>query len=244
MLRLSIPTIVAIVAAWSALSLGNWQTRRGDEKAELKVQIEQGKALPAISISEVSAVTHDKRRVKLTGVLLSDKTIFIDNRTHKGKAGFHVLTPLKIGEAVVLINRGWIARDVADRTKLPQLNVIDQTVSIVGLSQAELVQSYELARADKPKQDDRLWQSASIAEFAQWSSLTLKPFVVRQTEAPVNITGVEISDGLVRDWAALNTDVDKHRGYAVQWYSLSALSVVLWVWFVLVKRLIKKSKVA
>jgi surfeit locus 1 family protein len=240
MLRLVVPTVAALAVALSALTLGNWQTRRGNEKEQLKAQIEQAKALPPIAADEVSALTHDKRRVQLKGVLLEDKTIYIDNRTHKGQAGFHVVTPLKIENSIVLILRGWIVRDIADRSKLPVRKVTTEPVSLIGLSQADLIKSYELGKAAKPKPDDRLWQSATIDEFAQWSGFSLSPFVVRQTEELKGAGGIAIADGLVRDWAAFNTDVDKHRGYAVQWYSLSALSVVMWVWFVVVRRLIKK----
>jgi surfeit locus 1 family protein len=240
MLRLVIPTVAALTVALSGLMLGSWQSRRGDEKEQLKAQIEQSKALPPLAANEVSVSTHDKRRVQLTGVLFEDKTIYIDNRTHKGQAGFHVLTPLKIGSSTVLILRGWIARDVADRTKLPPRKTIAEPVSLIGLSQADLIKSYELGKAVKPRPEDKLWQSATIDEISQWSGLSLSPFVVRQTEGLKTATGVAIEDGLVRDWAAFNTDVDKHRGYAVQWYSLSALSVALWVWFVVVRRLMKK----
>jgi surfeit locus 1 family protein len=240
MLRLVIPTVAALTVALSGLMLGNWQSRRGDEKEQLKAQIEQAKALPPIAAKDVSALTHDKRRVQLTGALLEDKTIYIDNRTHKGQAGFHVLTPLKIDDSIVLILRGWIVRDVADRTKLPQRKTIAEPVSLIGLSQADLIKSYELGKAVKPRPEDKLWQSATIDEISQWSGLSLSSFVVRQTEGLKTATGVAIEDGLVRDWAAFNTDVDKHRGYAVQWYGLSALSVALWVWFVVVRRLIKK----
>jgi surfeit locus 1 family protein len=240
MLRLVLPTVAALVVTLSALMLGNWQTRRGDEKESLKAQIEQAKALPPIAANEVSVSTHDKRRVQLNGVFLEDKTIYIDNRTHKGQAGFHVVTPLKIENSTVLVIRGWIARDIADRTKLPQRKTTVETVSIVGLSQADLIKSYELGKASKPGPHEKLWQSATIDEIAQWSGLGLASFVVRQTETLKSRAGVEVVDGLIRDWAAFNTDVDKHRGYAVQWYSLSGLSVALWVWFVLLRRLIKK----
>lgn len=240
MLRLVIPTVAALAVTLSALTLGNWQTRRGDDKERLKVQIEQAKALPPIGVTEVSAATHDKRRVRLTGVLLEDKTIYIDNRTHKGQAGFHVVTPLKIENSTVLVLRGWIVRDVADRTKLPQRKAIVEPVSLVGLSQADFIKSYELGKAAKPGAEDKLWQSATIDDVAKWSGLSLGPFIVRQTEELKSAAGVPMADGLVRDWVAFNTDVDKHRGYAVQWYSLSGLSVALWVWFVVVRRLIKK----
>ncbi len=246
MLRLLLPSIAAFLIALVAITLGNWQTRRGDEKVVLKAQIEQGQAMPPIEASEVISKTHANRRVQIEGQWREDKTIFIDNRTHKGIAGFHVLTPLKIASGKhVLVLRGWVARDLKDRTKLPQLRSIagtsispgTSTSKVVGLSQPDVPQSYELGKPWVPDAKDFLWQNASREIYSNWSNLALEGFVLRQTES---LTGFD--DGLVREWAAFNVDEDKHRGYALQWYSLGALSGVLWVWFVLIKKILKKKK--
>jgi surfeit locus 1 family protein len=250
MLRLLLPSIAAFLIALVAITLGNWQTRRGDEKVVLKSQIERGQAMPPIGASEVTTKTHANRRVQIEGEWREDKTIFIDNRTHKGIAGFHVLTPLKMASGKhVLVLRGWVARDLKDRTKLPQLRSLSgtstrpgtrpgtSTSQVVGLSQPDVPQSYELGKPWVPGAKDFLWQNASREIYSTWSGLALEGFVLRQTES---LTGFD--DGLVREWAAFNVDEDKHRGYAVQWYSLGALSGVLWVWFVLIKKILKKKK--
>ena len=39
------------------------------------------------------------------------------------------------------------------------------------------------------------------------------------------------SDGLQRDWPEIGSGVDKHYGYAFQWFGLSALIATLYVWF-------------
>jgi surfeit locus 1 family protein len=39
------------------------------------------------------------------------------------------------------------------------------------------------------------------------------------------------SEGLLREWPAINLGVEKHYGYAVQWFALTALIVGLFVWF-------------
>jgi surfeit locus 1 family protein len=237
MLRLLLPSVATLLIALVAITLGNWQSRRGDEKVLLKAQITNGQALPPIGPSEVTAQTHASRRVQIEGQWLADKTVFIDNRTHKGIAGFHVLTPLKMqGVKPVLVLRGWIARDLKDRTTLPVLRAINGVVKVIGLSQPDLPQSYELGKPWLPGATDYLWQNASREIYSTWSGLPIEGFVLRQTEASVGF-----DDGLVREWAAFNVDEDKHRGYAVQWYSLAALSVLLWVWFVLIKKIIKKN---
>jgi surfeit locus 1 family protein len=41
--------------------------------------------------------------------------------------------------------------------------------------------------------------------------------------------------GLVRDWPVVATGVEKHHGYAFQWFGLSALIALLYVWFQIVQ---------
>ena len=47
----------------------------------------------------------------------------------------------------------------------------------------------------------------------------LAPFFVEQRSA--------LDDGLLRDWPRPDSGVEKHEAYALQWYSLAALAVVL-----------------
>jgi surfeit locus 1 family protein len=39
------------------------------------------------------------------------------------------------------------------------------------------------------------------------------------------------SEGLLREWPVIASGVDKHYGYAFQWFALSALIAGLFVWF-------------
>ncbi len=39
------------------------------------------------------------------------------------------------------------------------------------------------------------------------------------------------SEGLQRDWTAPSLGIERHYGYAFQWFSLSALIAILYVWF-------------
>jgi surfeit locus 1 family protein len=45
---------------------------------------------------------------------------------------------------------------------------------------------------------------------------------------------------LQRDWPKANTGVEKHYGYAFQWFGLAALIAILYVWFQIVRRFIPK----
>ena len=52
--------------------------------------------------------------------------------------------------------------------------------------------------------------------------LPMQPVLVRQT--------VELDDGLARDWVQPASGVDRHHGYAVQWYAIAAVTAGLWLW--------------
>ena len=67
-----------------------------------------------------------------------------------------------------------------------------------------------------------------MAAFAQETGLSLLPVSVQQV-------GV-LADGLQRDWPQPATGVDKHYGYATQWFGLSGLIAILYVWFQIVKK--------
>jgi surfeit locus 1 family protein len=53
---------------------------------------------------------------------------------------------------------------------------------------------------------------------------------VLQTDPP--------AEGLSRDWPSVNLGVDKHYGYAFQWFALGGLIALLYGWFQIVKRFI------
>jgi surfeit locus 1 family protein len=45
------------------------------------------------------------------------------------------------------------------------------------------------------------------------------------------------SDGLLRNWPLIASGVDKHHGYAFQWFGLCALILILYVWFQIISPL-------
>jgi surfeit locus 1 family protein len=225
-----VPTLAAIVVFALTLSLGNWQMRRAAEKEQLQAQRDAAMAAPPIGVgaAPVPAAQVDGRRIEVVGTLSAPHTVYLDNRTRRGIAGFHVFTPLRIesatgGERWVLVMRGWVERDIAERTRLPDVPTPTDPVRIVGLAQATLPQALSLGPIPVPGPADRLWSLLSLDRYAEWSGLALQPFVLRQTS--------ELTDGLARDWVQPGGGVDTHRGYAFQWYALAGATLALWLWF-------------
>jgi cytochrome oxidase assembly protein ShyY1 len=150
-------------------------------------------------------------------------SVYLDNRMRQGVAGFDLVTPLAIGDTLplVLVDRGWIARDMQDRTRMPAAPVAGEVV-IEGLAVSRMPRLLELGGTQERRLPG-IWQNLEFETFEQVHGRRVARFVVQQTS--------ETPDGLVRDRARPATGVEKHRGYALQWYSLAALIAVLSAWF-------------
>ena len=229
-----LPTLLAVAVVAAAVSLGQWQLRRADEKREMQARIDAAARAAPISVAPapVDPATLDGRRVVVRGRWVPERTVFIDNRTYKGVAGFHVVTPVKIADSElhVLVMRGWVARDPANRLRLPAVPAAQGTVEIEGLAQARIAQVLELRAAPAPGAGERIWQNLDYARFEQWSGLRLEPVVIRQSQDATD------ADGLVRDWPTGGADVDKHLGYAFQWFLLAAVTTGLWTYYFFFRR--------
>ena len=114
--------VAAAIGMAAAISLGNWQTRRGDEKVALQAQADAAERAAPLQIEatrgSIESVARSlPRRVRVTGVFDPTGTVLLDNRMLGAVAGYQVITPLIIGEGLpaVLIDRGWKARGADQR---------------------------------------------------------------------------------------------------------------------------------
>ncbi|WP_367068737.1 SURF1 family protein [Oryzisolibacter sp. LB2S] len=235
-LRFWLVTLAALAAAVTTGMLGAWQLSRAAEKQAMQADIDARAQMPALGNGDLlqlqpgdlGAVLH--RKVVLQGQWLPDAMVYLDNRQMQGKPGFWVLAPLRLsgGQAVVLVQRGWVPRDFQERTRLPQVQTPATQVQLQGRVTDHVVRLYEFGPSAGGDREARIRQNLDVAAYAAETGLPLLPMMVLQTD--------DASDGLRRDWAPVNTGVDKHYGYAFQWFGLCALVVVLYVWFQFVRR--------
>ncbi|MGH6623987.1 MAG: SURF1 family protein, partial [Burkholderiaceae bacterium] len=209
----SLPWLAAVAVIALAVSLGNWQLRRADEKQSLQSQYDAAEAAapaPLGSASDLAALpSHLPKRVLLNGEFVDSATVYIDNRMVDGVAGFQVVSAMRIAPdaPLVLIDRGWAARDAGDRTRLPLVKSVSGPVRIEGLAVALLPRTLELGGATDASLG--IWQNLDYERFEKASGQTVARIVVQQTAGS--------ADGLRRDRPRLDARVDRHRGYAVQW---------------------------
>ncbi len=223
--------MAAVLGVALTLSLGRWQLARAAEKETLQAAIDSQAQLPAVD-GRAALATPDgqldtllHRKVRLRGLWISERTVFLDNRQMRGQPGFFVVTPLALenSERAVLVQRGWVQRNFVDRTALPAIPTPAGIVEIEGRVVPAPSRLYEFEGEDK----GTIRQNLDLPAFAQESGLPLWPLSVQQAG----------DDGaaLLRDWPVPKTGVEKHYGYAFQWFGLAALLTGLYVWFQFVR---------
>ena len=152
-----------------------------------------------------------------------------------GRPGFFVFTPLQLADSprVVLVQRGWAPRNFLERARLPEITTPAGPVQLEGRLAGPPARLYEFAPTAQGEGSSRIRQNLELAAFAAETGLALAPLTVVQTQGP--------ADGLLRQWPAFSAGVEKHHGYAFQWFGLSGLIALLYVWFQFVRRLHPRS---
>jgi surfeit locus 1 family protein len=211
---------LAAIACVAFVLLGNWQSRRADEKREVALQLDEALRAPPIELAAAAldprTLVH--RHVAAHGRFVAEHTIFLDNKLRRGRAGYEVVTPLKLGESAwhVLVNRGWVAAGPT-REQLPQVPTPAGEQHIDGIALERIPHALQAGAEPAGK----VRQNLDIAAFAAETGLELEPLVLEQHS--------ETNDGLQRDWPRADLGIERNESYALQWYSFAALAIVLGV---------------
>ena len=138
------------------IALGNWQTRRADEKRALGAQIE---------------------RVGVTGTFVPKYLVLLDNKVRHGRRGYEVIMPLALSSSDqhVLIDRGWIEVGKGEN----EIRTPAAEVRVEGIALPRLPRVYQLEK--KPTGPVR--QTLDIDAYAAETGLKLRRVVIEQHSA-------------------------------------------------------------
>nr|WP_315483571.1 SURF1 family protein [uncultured Undibacterium sp.] len=219
-----LPLLATAILCAIGISLGNWQTRRAEEKEAIAALMqEQLRRAPVVlSTAQEFSQLQAFQKVKLRGHFVRDWPLYLDNRPLYGVAGFYVLMPFKIqgSEQAVLVARGWLQRNPVERTKIPTLLTEQGIIEIEGVVRDQLDRTMQLGKQEILKSAS-IVQSVPFDELRKQTGLLIVDKVLEQTS--------NAGDGLIRDWPKPSAGSDKHRAYAFQWYGLALMAAIFFV---------------
>lgn len=220
--RPSIPGTVALsLLAILFAFLGTWQTKRAAEKSATEQQHQA-----ATTVTLETALAGDLRfaRIDIGGRYDPDRHILLDNKIWKGRAGVHVFTPFYTDNGIaILVNRGWLPL-AADRQTMPEIPTPRQQTVLKGMLNTLPVPGRIIGQADKLEQDNwpQLVTYLNRADIAGSIGAPLEDWVIQLS--PMDETGFE-----GRDWKPVFLSSKRHKGYAFQWFALTAACFGLWL---------------
>ena len=236
-------TLLAVICIPILISLGFWQLDRADEKRVIDAGVNDAIKKAALNLNEADLTQIDKE-IYRTGLLSGQyerEQFLLDNRTHKGRPGYHVISPFVFEQKTankslnyaVLINRGWISYN-GTRDQITDISIENKIVEITG-SIKRIPRSIVLKKQQgmnksdsftfntngKPLNNVDLIQSIDLGNLNNTLKYELLPVIIELDETKEN--------GFIREWQPYYGSIDKHNAYAVQWFAMAAILLFLFL---------------
>lgn len=211
------------------ISLGLWQLDRAEEKRQIESSVNAATNKTPLSLNDSSDVdlkSEVYRPAKMVGNFDNERQYLWDNKTHQGRAGYHVLTPFLIEgtRSAVMVNRGWVPM-LGRRDQFPELSIdgdAGATISISGIiknpsNTIQLADRLDQKGADFP----HVFQAFEPNVFAKELELSLLPVMIELAPSDKH--------GYIRDWKPYFGKIEKHNGYALQWFLMAFIALFLYI---------------
>lgn len=218
--------LLVAVLVGAFVSLGLWQWRKFEAKTALQAELDARSRSAVVDMpgEPVGAESLRYRHVRLRGSFDPDRQILIDNRVHRERAGYHVVTPLRLAgsEMRVLVNRGWIPAG-ADHGSVPAVATPAGAVELTGIAVVPGNRFFTLAPPASAWQP--VWQNLDLPAYSAAAPWPVQPVVVQLDAGSPH--------GFAREWPRPDERAEMHRSYALQWFGFALASVGIWLWFAL-----------
>lgn len=212
------PTVLAVCLLALTLAAGRWQLMRAESKQALAARLEARMAQPPLLLEQGVAETEFLvgRRVVALGHFDAARQIYVDNRNIQGRSAYQVYAPLVLADGrALLVDRGRVAHEFGSPP--PQVPPPAGKVRIAGIVMPPPGKFLELSRHTIA---GAVWQNLDLPRVAAMLPYPLMDVVLVQTGNG--------GDGLYRQWVRPDTGIERHWGYAFQWFAMSAAIVVIY----------------
>ena len=219
-LRFIIPSLLIATTCAFLVSLGFWQLDRADEKRSIEAAIKKANSgVVELIISADNLEDKEYYEVRLRGEYINDKQFIYDNQIVDQASGYYVLTPFVLSDQskAILINRGFIPWN-GRRDKLADI-FIEQGAKEAKFQISKPIKRMELKSSDIGSEFPVLIQAINLEEMAAIAGVDFS-----------NVIGLldpSSSDGYVRKWKPYTGSIEKHIGYAIQWFLMALVLAII-----------------
>jgi len=213
-------TLMAFFVMTLLSCLGFWQLARAVEKEQLITRQQQSLQLAPVFWSH-APLPHLYQQLVVQGHFLS-VVLLLDNQHHQHQFGYDVLSPLVLLDgSVVLVDRGFMAADGMRRT-FPHVDTPEYQLTLQGYAYYPSHKSWLLGQNIEEKAHNMATiERIDASEVAQFLHKSVHPFIIRLDKQAVF--------GYVRDWSVVAMSPERHRGYALQWFSMALVVFILFI---------------
>ena len=196
------------------VSLGFWQLDRADQKRTIEASIQKANTgVVELIINQNELLNKEYYEVRLQGSYIGDKQFIYDNQIVDQASGYYVLTPFVLtGQSnAIMINRGFIPWN-GRRDQLDDI-AVDSTYREIKIQVSRPIKRIELKTSDISNQFPVLIQAIDFDVIEEISSTSF-----------VDVIGLldpSSDDGFVRKWKPYTGSIEKHIGYAIQWFLMA-----------------------
>ncbi len=219
-------TVFTTVFFFIFCGLGTWQMQRAEEKRQLLEASEIQKVQIPKTLVQLSAEKFGESTI-LQGKFYKPYTVFLDNRTRDGRVGYEVVQLFCDAQRCAWVNRGWLAHKGRD---FPNISTPSRGVYTSGLSHHPVAHSGIV---------DNVGQTENSAETKnQWPGLlqwldikALNTKISGRISKPIISQSIrllpESEYAFHAKWPDSGMTVEKHLGYAGQWFALALAAILL-----------------
>ena len=204
--------------------LGTWQVGRAESKFAMRSQHDK---VAVDGVLRLDAARQNLEAlefypIEADGSFDGSHQFLLDNRTHEGKAGYHVLTPLLLDDhTAVLVNRGWVPTGPS-REILPPVPAPQGERRVNG----KLFPPPRVFLLGSSGYENTGWplvvQSVDFERMEQLLGYALGSMIVMM--AP------DVPGGYTRLWKPYyGITPERHKAYAFQWFSLAIALLIIYL---------------
>lgn len=195
------------------LGLGTWQVKRLYWKENIieTLDVEYAKDPKAYQydfddLKKLEIETNPIRYASVSGIFDYTNEIFLGPKTEDNKIGYHVITPLKLDDGFIFVNRGWVSASDIEHDSLMKK---PRKTKVSGILRRPDWNTF----TPRNNPDSDIW-------------IRLDPQEIANAKKIENISQFVLYEGNSKKWYPRN----KHKQYAFFWFAMA----VIWIGYGLI----------